>query len=201
MPTSQRKSRHRLATAASWKNGEAGIRFARFPQPPASRSDALQPIDGVRFTLHWLVRVICGCLVSVGIVFSTVSARIPDRRTLSPPTLPPRAAGWSRPCCSRRTRRGHTDGDDGPKIAASYARYSSELQDEKSIADQQRMCREQAVREGLVIGPDFEFADNAVSGTKLRRAGLDQLLDVAKQRGIQVLYFHSLSRLARESVI
>ena len=105
-------------------------------------------------------------------------------------------------CFSQRSRRGQAgSGDDGPKIAASYARYSSDQQDEKSIVDQQRMCCEQAVRDGLVIKSEFEFADDAVSGTKLRRAGLDQLLAVAKQRGFQVLYFHSLSRLARESVI
>ena len=63
------------------------------------------------------------------------------------------------------------------------------------------MCGEQAARDGLVIESAFEFVDHAVSGTKLRRAGLDQLLTVARQRGFQVLYFHSLSRLARESVI
>lgn len=75
------------------------------------------------------------------------------------------------------------------------------MQDDKSIADQQRECHERASRDGLVIEPGFQFVDNAVSGTKLRRAGLDRLLAAAKRRDFQVLYFHSLSRLARESVI
>ena len=119
----------------------------------------------------------------------------------SPAVLPLGVVGSPRQCFSRRSRRGRTGGDDGPLRTASYARYSADQQDEKSIADQQRMCGEQAARDGLVIEPDFEFADHAVSGTKLRRTGLDQLLAIAKERGFHVLYFHSLSRLARESVI
>jgi len=139
--------------------------------------------------------------VLLGIVFSTVSAQFADLKNAPLPTLPLWMVGSAR-CFSQRSRRGPAgSGDHDPKIAASYARYSSDQQDEKSIADQQRMCGEQAARDGLVIEPDFKFADHAVSGTKLHRAGLDQLLAVAKQRGFQVLYFHSLSRLARESVI
>lgn len=46
----------------------------------------------------------------------------------------------------------------------SYARFSSENQDEKSIADQQRKCRDRAQREGDLILPELEFRDEAVSG-------------------------------------
>ena len=138
----------------------------------------------------------------LSIAFSTVSAQNTDRKQKTPPpALPLDIVGSATRCFSRRSPRGASDRDGGSQRAAFFARYSSELQDEKSIADQQRMCCEQAVRDGLVIERDFEFVDHAVSGTKLRRAGLDQLLIVARQRGFQVLYFHSLSRLARESVI
>ena len=85
--------------------------------------------------------------------------------------------------------------------AASYSRFSSDKQDGKSIEDQQRMCREWAQHEGLNITREYEFADRAVSGTKLRRMGLDKLRAAAQRREFNVLYFHSLSRLGRESVI
>jgi DNA invertase Pin-like site-specific DNA recombinase len=87
------------------------------------------------------------------------------------------------------------------EVAASYARFSSSQQRDESIVDQQRRCHEAAERNGHRILPEFEYADEAVSGTKLSRVGLDALLRDAEAGEFQVLYFHSLSRLARESVI
>ncbi|NLS95139.1 MAG: recombinase family protein [Planctomycetaceae bacterium] len=84
---------------------------------------------------------------------------------------------------------------------ASYARFSSDLQREESIADQQRKCEEKAALNGHVISPNLEFSDEAVSGTKRHRDGLDAMLAAARAGKFQVLYFHSLSRLSRESVI
>jgi len=84
---------------------------------------------------------------------------------------------------------------------ASYSRYSSEQQREESIQDQQRKCREFAERNSHQISPELEFADQAVSGTKLHRDGLDAMLSAAAAGSFRVLYFHNLSRLARESVI
>jgi hypothetical protein len=56
-------------------------------------------------------------------------------------------------------------------------------------------------RRGFGILPEYEFSDEAISGTKRKREGLDRLLAAAERREFRVLYFHSLSRLARESVI
>ena len=75
------------------------------------------------------------------------------------------------------------------------------MQREESNADQQRTCRDAAERNGHRILPELEFADAAISGTKLRREGLDAMLRAAEAGEFQVLYFFSLSRLARESVI
>jgi DNA invertase Pin-like site-specific DNA recombinase len=47
----------------------------------------------------------------------------------------------------------------------------------------------------------LEFADEAVSGTKLHCAGLYTLLGAATAGRFAGLYFHNLSRLALESVI
>lgn len=89
----------------------------------------------------------------------------------------------------------------GVDACASYARFSSDHQNEESISDQQRVCREHAEKLGLSITPDLEYSDEAVSGTKLRRAGLDSLIDAAKNQGFSILIVHCLSRLARELVI
>ena len=93
------------------------------------------------------------------------------------------------------------NGSADPKVAAIYSRFSSEQQDAKSIDDQERECRQRATQDGFPVPSNNVFADHAVSGTKLRRGGLDLLLGAAKSGQFQVLYFHSLSRLARESVI
>lgn len=89
----------------------------------------------------------------------------------------------------------------GELPAATYSRFSSDQQDETSIAQQQRACHEAAKRNGHQIGEHFDFRDDAVSGTKRDRGGLKALLDAAAAGLIAVLYVFSLSRLARESVI
>lgn len=86
-------------------------------------------------------------------------------------------------------------------MAASNARFSSVIQDESSIEQQQRKCRDRAVQDGVPIASEFEFADFAISGTKRERVGLNAMLAAAEEGKFQVIYFESLSRLARESVI
>ena len=48
---------------------------------------------------------------------------------------------------------------------------------------------------------DLQFADEAISGTKLNRDGFDRMLQAAEDERFTTLYFFDLSRLARESVI
>jgi hypothetical protein len=50
-----------------------------------------------------------------------------------------------------------------------YARYSSDKQRDASIADQMRVCRAFAERQGWTIAQ--EYSDRAVSGATLLRAG------------------------------
>jgi DNA invertase Pin-like site-specific DNA recombinase len=122
-----------------------------------------------------------------------------------PPVPPSDFVPWRAAGLERRGRR-TADSSGDPDLVegrdcASYARYSCDAQREESIADQQRKCREFAARNGHQIAPDLEFADQAVSGTKLHRAGLDAMVAAAEAGRFAVLYFHNLSRLARESVI
>jgi DNA invertase Pin-like site-specific DNA recombinase len=105
------------------------------------------------------------------------------------------------PSCGRRRNR-KADADAlYQDVAASYARYSSDQQDAKSIDDQQRPCRAKAEGHGKHIPDELQFADEAVSGTKLRRDGFDRMLKAAEEGRFKTLYFFDLSRLARESVI
>ena len=95
---------------------------------------------------------------------------------------------------------------NGPPVdlsvrCASYARFSTDMQRDESIRDQQRKCSEKAAANGHAIAKNLEFCDEAVSGTKLHRDGLDAMLAAARAGEFQVLYVHSLSRLSRESVI
>ncbi len=139
-----------------------------------------------------MVLVLYGCLASVGNLLSTVSAH----------TYPP-APALPAPLAARVLGRCRRD-DDAPAEgtpAASYARYSSELQDASSIEQQQRKCREEATRNGHDLRTEFEFADHAVSGTRVDREGFQALLAAARERRFGVLYFESLSRLAREFII
>ena len=52
-----------------------------------------------------------------------------------------------------------------------------QFEDDSSLRDQQRECRQQADSLGYRIPEELEFEDGAISGTKLHRPGLDQLLE------------------------
>jgi len=101
----------------------------------------------------------------------------------------------------RSRRRKSSSGSAPSTIAGSYSRYSSDLQDASSITQQQRKCREKALQDGMTILLELEFADEAISRTKRERDGLNAMLAAARAGRFGTLYFESLSRLARESVI
>ena len=85
-----------------------------------------------------------------------------------------------------------------PRATAVIAPTSKMLQ---SIDQQQRKCKEKAALNGHEILSDLEFADEATSGTKKDREGLNAMLGAAKQGRFGTLYFDSLSRAAHEFVI
>ncbi|MHC4405306.1 MAG: recombinase family protein, partial [Planctomycetota bacterium] len=112
----------------------------------------------------------------------------------------PVGAGFTRSVRRREASSADPPTDPGV-IGASYSRFSSDMQRDESNLDQQRKCHEKAATNGHEILSELEFSDEAVSGTKLHRDGLDATLAAAKAGKFKVLYFHSLSRLSRESVI
>ena len=80
--------------------------------------------------------------------------------------------------------------------AAIYARFSSDLQDMRSITDQVAMARRYADTRGLKQISVYE--DAAISGASIiNRPGLQRLLNDAAAGKIQVLITESLDRLSR----
>lgn len=80
-----------------------------------------------------------------------------------------------------------------------YARYSSDLQNNRSIEDQIRICRERADAEGWEIVE--VFTDYAISGAagigQGQRPGLNSLLARVAAGGIDQVLAESTSRIAR----
>ena len=81
--------------------------------------------------------------------------------------------------------------------AVIYARYSTDLQTEKSIADQLSLCRAYAKREGYnVVG---EYHDAAKSGASIMgRDGLQDLLAVAYSGQCDAVIVEHQDRLSRD---
>jgi DNA invertase Pin-like site-specific DNA recombinase len=83
------------------------------------------------------------------------------------------------------------------KVAVIYARFSTDLQNERSIDDQVTLCREYASRQGINITGVYE--DKARSGGSIMgRDGLLRLLDQAKDRSFDVVVVEALDRLSRD---
>jgi site-specific DNA recombinase len=79
---------------------------------------------------------------------------------------------------------------------ALYARYSSDSQRDASIADQMRICREYAERQGWTIAD--EYSDHAVSGATLLRPGIQALIQTASDHRFDVVLAESLDRFSRD---
>jgi DNA invertase Pin-like site-specific DNA recombinase len=83
------------------------------------------------------------------------------------------------------------------KKAAIYARFSTDLQNERSIEDQIALCRNYAAREGMDVTEVYE--DRARSGGSiLGRDGLLRLMDRARDRSFEVIIVEALDRLSRD---
>ncbi|MFB9948929.1 recombinase family protein [Rhizobium puerariae] len=80
---------------------------------------------------------------------------------------------------------------------AIYARYSSDNQNEASIEDQFRICRDQAKREGWkVVGC---YKDAAISGsTVILRPGIQMLLQDAQAGQFDIVLAEALDRISRD---
>ena len=83
------------------------------------------------------------------------------------------------------------------KRAAIYARFSSDLQSDRSIDDQIAMCREIAARERFAIVASFE--DRATSGAStLNRPGFLAMMRAAERRDFDVIIAEDIDRVSRD---
>jgi site-specific DNA recombinase len=83
------------------------------------------------------------------------------------------------------------------KKAVAYARYSSDLQRERSIPDQFLVCDKIAKQHGYEIVK--RFSDHAISGdSTLERDSFLALMRAAKDQNFDAVIFESLSRVSRD---
>lgn len=81
--------------------------------------------------------------------------------------------------------------------AAIYARFSTDLQNDRSTEDQIDLCRKFAEQNGLDV--IHTFADKARSGSTTHgRTGLDALLTLGYARQFDVVVVEALDRLSRD---
>jgi site-specific DNA recombinase len=84
-----------------------------------------------------------------------------------------------------------------PERAAIYARFSTDLQSDRSIDDQVALCRAYAESRGWRVAAIF--SDRARSGASLfGRAGLARLVEAAAAGGFAVVVAESADRLSRD---
>jgi DNA invertase Pin-like site-specific DNA recombinase len=83
-----------------------------------------------------------------------------------------------------------------PMRAVIYARYSSEMQQDASIDDQVRICKERIAEEGWTL--QQVYRDRAMSGTTALRPGYQALLEGMRGAEFEVVVAESLDRLSRD---
>ncbi|WP_216333496.1 recombinase family protein [Rhizobium sp. X9] len=80
---------------------------------------------------------------------------------------------------------------------ALYARYSSDNQREASIADQFRMCRLRAEKEGWTVVE--EYSDHAISGSSMiQRSGIQALIMDSARGRFDLIMAEALDRISRD---
>ena len=81
--------------------------------------------------------------------------------------------------------------------AAIYARFSSDLQSDRSIEDQTVLCRAVAVRNGWNVVSCYE--DRALSGTSTaKRAGFQAMMQAATGGAFDILITEDVDRISRD---
>lgn len=81
--------------------------------------------------------------------------------------------------------------------AAIYARFSSDMQNDKSIDDQIAHCRELCAREGMTVVATFD--DRAISGSSaINRPGFGDMMSAAEARRFDVIVAEDMDRVFRD---
>ena len=91
----------------------------------------------------------------------------------------------------------HMGASPAALLAATYSRFSTDLQREASIPDQNRSCATEIDRQGWQAGP--VFSDRALSGSITLRPGYQKLLDGVRRRAFDIITAEALERLSRDT--
>ena len=83
-----------------------------------------------------------------------------------------------------------------PRRVALYARYSTDMQNPKSVDDQFRECRKYVNQQGWDVVA--EFSDSGLSGALRDRPGYTGLLHAVSARRCDVVLFEHIDRLGRD---
>jgi DNA invertase Pin-like site-specific DNA recombinase len=81
---------------------------------------------------------------------------------------------------------------------AIYARYSSDKQNERSIDDQVRRCRDYLAAHGANPDAAKVFADFAISGASLDRPGFEALMAAIGSGAIKAIVTEDMTRISRD---
>src|SRR5512143_520900 len=85
------------------------------------------------------------------------------------------------------------------KLAAIYARVSSDRQKEEgTIASQRAALLEYAQAKELMVPPEWIFEDEGYSGTLLARPALERLRDLAAEGQLETVLVYAPDRLSRK---
>jgi hypothetical protein len=175
--------RHNFGPNPSCRSEEYWARFMPLWQRAARAHFTTQVTTARSFAKIRLHLIVTGCGWLLGFLLCTVCAQ---------PALSSMALVLASVAALNATATVQHNG------VASYCRFSSQNQSEKSIADQQRDCRNRAARDGLEISPSLEFADERSLRRRVRERisiACWRLHGPAKSKP---LYIANLSRLARD---
>ena len=94
----------------------------------------------------------------------------------------------------------HVPGVRGSIVVGIYARYSCEKQDDTSLEDQIRRCKEEALRRGLIVDSAHIYTDAALSGLDDERPGYREMMNAWLAGTIDVMLVDEFSRLSRDAL-
>ncbi len=83
-----------------------------------------------------------------------------------------------------------------PLRVATYARYSTDMQSDASIEDQQRICHRLIADRGWTLAQ--EYSDAAISGASLQRPGYQRMMEDARNGSFDVIVSEGLDRISRD---
>ncbi len=81
--------------------------------------------------------------------------------------------------------------------AASYSRFSTDMQNATSIEDQNRICEERIKMEGWQL--TVPYSDYALSGASMERPGLKRMMADAAAGAFDILVVEGLDRISRDA--